>query len=443
MKPRRILLAAAMAFVVFGYPGFLRGGAFDEMFESRTGQISDWASPVFTEIWHLLDWLFAGTAPMFVLQGGLLLAGSYALLRRVVPDRAAAWGTMLVLLAPPVIVTIAFIGEDGLLAGLLVTGFALVLEPERRQQIGGVAALVLASCMRDGASLAVLPLVLAVPWVAGRRARRVGVALAVWATIVVVGFGLDHVLVERRTQKREVRLAMVDLAGTIAHAGGDDAALGELHVPFAVTTQIAARAKQAYAKREIDHGDLRLFEPVTDGTQDAVIAARRTLSRARPAAYFAHRVHEFAVLLGLRRDPHMRPVFFSEFAPSKKIGFAYSQMAHHSLAQRLLIWPVRLLSKTPLFRPYLFFFLGIALLAIAAGRKHGLAAVLLASGLAYELALGITAADPGYTDSAWLMVATTLAAWLIGKRELEARHERIGEQTPLRVAHDDRVQDRT
>ncbi|MEP6859974.1 MAG: hypothetical protein ABJE66_05100 [Deltaproteobacteria bacterium] len=439
MKPRRILLAAAIVFVLFGYPGFLRG--FDELFESRTGDITDWGSPVFTEIWHVLDILFAGTAPMFVLQGGLLLAGSYALLRRVVPDRSAAWGTMLVLLAPPVIAATTYVGEDALLAGLLVTGFALALKEARWRRIAGVAALLLASTMREGAIVAVLPLVVAVPWATG-RGRRLGVALAVWGTILVLGFGLDRLVVDRRTQRREVRLAMVDLIGTIANAGLDDAALAELHLPFAVTTQIGARAKQAYAKREIDHGDHRLFEPAADDTQGAVIAARRTLSRAHPAAYFSHRVHELAVLLGLRRDPHTRPVFFSEFAPSKKIGFAYSQMAHHSLAQKLLLWPVKLLSKTRLFRPYLFFFLAIVLLGIAVVRKHGLAGVILASGLGYELVLGITTSDPGYTDSTWLMVATTLAAFAIARCELEARNERIGEQAPVGVADDDRAQHR-
>ncbi|HEY6035273.1 MAG TPA: hypothetical protein VIV58_13455 [Kofleriaceae bacterium] len=416
MTPRRILIAAAIVFVLFGYPGFLRGGAMDELFDSRTGAFTDWGSPVFTEVWRLLGFLFAGTAPMFVLQGGLLLGGSYALLRRAIPERSAAWAATLVLLFPPLIVTNAFIGEDALLAGLLVTGFALVLEDCRWRRAGGVAVLVLACGMREGASLAVLPLVLAVPWTAGRW-RRIGVAVAVWSAILVLAFGLDRVLVDVRTHRREVRLAMVDIAGTLAHANLDDAALGELHLPFAVTTGISARAKLANAKRQTDHGDARLFEPITDATRDAVIAARPALSRAQPAAYLAHRVHELAVLLGLRRAPHMRPVFYSEFATSKPAGFALLQMAHHSLAQKLLIWPVRKLSRTRLFRPYLFFFLAIVLLGVAIVRRHGLAAVVLASGLAYELVLGITAADPGYSDSQWLMVGTTLAAWLIASRE--------------------------
>jgi hypothetical protein len=439
MKPRRILLAAAIIFVLFGYPGFMRG-AIDELGDARTGAFTDWGSPVFTEIWRILGFAFDGTAPLFILQGGLLLGGSYGLLRRVLPDRSAAWGATLVLLFPPLIVTSALIGEDALLAGLLVTGCALVLEPARWRRVGGVAMLVLACGMQAGASLAVLPLVLAVPWTSGRW-RRMGMALVVWGTMVVLAFGLDRVLVDTRTHRRKATLALVDLTGTIAHANLDDAALRELHVPFAVTTQITARAKLAYAKRATDRGDARLFEPVTDDTREATIEAGRALSRSQPAAYLAHRAHELGVLLGLRRERHMQPVFFSEFVPSKRAGVELAHMAHHSLAQRLLIWPVRLLSRTHLFRPYLFFFLAIVLLVVAGVRRHALAAVILVSALAYELALGITTADPAYADSQWLMVATTLAAWLIVSRELEARHERIGEQAPLGVADDDRARD--
>lgn len=437
MTTRRILLAAAIVFVLFGYPGFLHGQTVDALFDSRTGGFTDWGSPIFTEIWRVVAFAFDGTAAMFVLQGGLLLGGCYALLRRALPDRSAAWGATLVLLLPPLIVTTALISEDAMLAGLLVTGYALVLEEGRWRRAGGVAVLVLACGMQEGASLAVLPLVLTVPWTT-QRWRRFAVAVAVWAAILVLAFAFDRVVVDSRTHRREATLALVDLTGTIAHANLDDAALRELHVPFAVTTQITARARIANAKRQTDHGDTRLFEPVTDDTREAVIAARRTLSRAEPRAYLAHRIHEFAVLLGLQRDPHMKPIFFSEFAPSKKAGLEISHMAHHSLVQKLLIWPVRKLSKTPLFRSYLFFFLAVVLLAVAVVRRHGLAAAVLASAIAYELVLGITTFDPCYADSQWLRVATTLAAWLI---VLKTRHERIGEQAPLGVADNDPVHD--
>ena len=437
MTPRRILLAAAIVFVLFGYPGFLYGHTVDELFDSRTGGFTDWGSPIFTEIWRVVAFAFDGTAGMFVLQGGLLLGGSYALLRRALPDRSAAWGAMLALLLPQLIVTTALVGEDAMLAGLLVTGYALVLEECRWRRTGGVALLMLAAGMQEGASLAVLPLLLTVPWTP-RRWRRIAIAIAVWGAILVTAFALDRVVVDSRTHRREATLAMVDLTGTIAHANLDDAALVQLHAPFAVTTQITARAKLANAKRQTDRGDNRLFEPITDDTRDDLIAARRTLSRAQPAAYLAHRVHEFAVLLGLRRDPHMQPIFFSEFAPSKKAGLEISHMAHHSLVQKLLLWPVRKLSKTRLFRSYLFFFLGIAVLVIAVVRRHGLAAALLASALAYELVLGITTFDPSYADSQWLRVATTLAAWFVA---LEVRNERIGKQAALGVTDHDLVRD--
>ena len=202
--------------------------------------------------------------------------------------------------------------------------------------------------------------------------------------------------------------------------------------------QKRARAAHSHPDK-LDRGDTRLFEPTTfDDERAAIIAARRQLSRDMPVAYLRHRLHELTHVLGIKRPSSWHPLL-TEFVQNKDTRMLIAHAAHHSLVQRILIWPVAKLPHTLLFRPFLYFFLGIVLLPIAIVRRHGLAAMVLISGLAYELALGIVTYAPAYSDSQWLMVATVMAAIVIAVRELKARHERVFEQAPVAVAHDDRV----
>lgn len=418
MTPRRILVAAWVLFVLYGYPGFMRADAVDELADSRTGAFTDWGSPLLTEIWRILGRAFSGPAPLFLLTGTLVLVGTYLLVRRARSERAAAFAAACVLLAPPLLATTAAISEDALLSAFLVTGAALLLEAERRQRIAGFVLLTLAAGLTPGAIVAVVPIVIAgLRWPARKQLLA---ALAACAMIAGVSWLLDRWLVDARTYRPEVRLAMADLTGTLRRTPSlDDAALAR-ELP-GVQLAPASRA---------------VAQPTTDADRDALIAARTSFTRAHPGAYLRHRMTMMSHLLGIKRPKNWRTVA-TEFIPrATRLGMGHD--AHHSPVQRALIWPVKAIGGTLLCRPFLYFFAGIALLGVALVRRHGLAAMLLLSGLGYEIALGVVLARPEYRDSHWMMMTTVIAATVIVWRELEARHERVLEQTDARVAHDDR-----
>ena len=67
------------------------------------------------------------------------------------------------------------------------------------------------------------------------------------------------------------------------------------------------------------------------------------------------------------------------------------------------------LADTFWFRPYVYCFLALLLLPIAIWRKHHDVTMLLASGLAYELAVAFTATRIDYRDSHWMITSTVLA----------------------------------
>ena len=70
---------------------------------------------------------------------------------------------------------------------------------------------------------------------------------------------------------------------------------------------------------------------------------------------------------------------------------------------------MRWLSTGVLFRPYVYLAIALILLPLALRRRERAAVVLLASGIAYELALFVVTSDAEYRYSHWMIVATLLA----------------------------------
>ncbi len=422
VTPRRILIAAAVVYVLYGYPGYMMAGAGDELMDSRVGQITDWHSPMLTEVWRVCGRLFSGPAPLFLLLGACVLFGSYALLRHRLTDRGAAFGAAGVLLAPPILATTAVMTPDAALAAFLVAGAALLLEPSPRRRAGGLAVLVIAAGLREGAIAAVVPVLAgALRWpVAASRWRQLAAALVASVVVAGLAFGIDRLLVVETTHRREAALAMTDLAGTLAHAQSfDDATLArELPgVPWAVTSGIQARARIA-AKHpyDLDHGVAPLFErPTTTDQNEALIAGARRLSWLAPGAYVRHRLGVLRRVLGLSRDKRWRPVH-TEFVQPRSLRLVLAHAAHHSLAQRALIAPVRALGRTFVFRPYLYLAFALVLFGFALARHDGLAAMLVISAIGYELVLGIVTTVPTFQASGWLIVATVLAGIVMLRR---------------------------
>jgi hypothetical protein len=436
LTPRWILVGAWVVFVLFGYPGYMRPDALDELSDSRTGTFTDWHSPMLTELWRVLGRLIAGPAPLFLLQGTMVLLGVYALARRVVPDRRAAGVAAVLLLFPPLLSTTVLVSEDATLAAFLVCGAALLLSNRR---LSGLALLVVAAGLHAGAPLAVLPILVATlrrPAITARW-KALATALVAWAAVTGLALGLTQLLVDEHTHRREAALAVVDLAGTLGHAHHlEDAEIRALlpGVSFAVVTDLQQHARKA-SQASPDAGANRVFEtPTTRTERDGLIEGREAISRALPLAYLGARVQVFERVLGFSRDKQWR-TSSTDFVPNPKVRLRIAHAAHHSLIQRILIWPVKLISKTLLFRPYVYFVLGLVLVPVSYLRRHGLAAMVLVSGLGYELGLGLVTAVPEYRASHWMMVASCFAALLVA---LEVRDERLEQQAPVGAAEHDR-----
>ena len=418
LTPRRILGGGWLVFLLYCYPGFLQTDGADLLVDLQYATITDWYSPTLAAMWRITDWFIAGPAGMLLLQSALLLTGVYQLLRRVTDDRRAAWIAIAVLLFPGVLATGALVSPEALLAGVFACGAAALTSERRAVRFAALGLIVLGCGLRPYAALAALPLVFALlRWGGESPWRRRGIALGAWLGCALLAVGINTALVDTRTQRAEVALAVSDAVQTLCRATLGDAdiraAVGD--AKLVPTANIQRRACDVKSKASAwTAGDQRIFDaPVTAGDRDALIAARRSLALAAPAAYLAQRWRAWLRVLGVGTSAPL----YTDLLQDPRHAPAIGHLASHSRVQSALLAPMRLLAHTPLLRPYLYFVLALLALPLAIVRRQRVAIAILASGVVYEVTLLFTALGTQRRDSHWMMVATVLAiALLIARR---------------------------
>jgi hypothetical protein len=416
-SPRTWLLVGWVIFALCSYPGYMSVESGLQLFAVRTGVYTDALPPVMTGVWSLLELVFAGPFPMLALQSGLFLFGLAAILRTVMTPRAAALTACGVLLFPPVFAVMAVIWPDPLLAGCLLAATGALLDGRRGWQIAGGVLLVIACGCRPEIAPALIPLVLvAIPksvwW---KRA-----AIAVAAVLVVAGAArvTEWALTDTKTYEWQQRLLYPDLVSTLRKGRPNPTQLAELidGLPKADTVDVDTRlirGRDALDVWGLTHGDKRVFEPITSDEQASALASawRRAIA-AYPLGYLKHRRVMTWHMLGITGgwDP-----VFDDFG-----DVALLAPLHHRAIpsdwQRAWQTIVRGVAATPLFRPYLYVVLALALLYFS--RKQHVLRLLVASGVVYEVTWFFVAPTAEYRWSHWLITVSVAVgvALLVARR---------------------------
>jgi len=434
LTPRRILIGGWIVALLYAWPGYLQVDGADQLVDSRTGVFTDWHSPVMTELWRIVGRAIAGPPGMLLLQSALLLFGAYAVFRRLLArERSAAWAAVGVTLFPPVLATTGVISAEAQLAGWFVAGVGALLGERRRIRIVGLGLLAIGIGMREGVALAALPLIATLfYWHDERGWRRIAVAVLAWVAIVALSIGAERLLIDQHTRRFDAALAISDITEVLRRGPTmSDAELRDMltGTPLVTTTGIQAKAKS--------HDPL-FASPASDAEREALVDARHAILRTAPGASARLWWHRLYRELGLPRSRAWKSLYikFVE-VPAHSETIAYR--ASHSKLQRWLIVPVRLLSRTFVFRPYLYAYLGLVLLGLAIAWRRRLVVAVLVSGALYELSLGVVDAGSAFRHSHWMIVSTAIATVLLAAYRLQARNERVDQQTGSVRAGDDAV----
>jgi len=404
VTPLRILVAGWIVFLLYAYPGYVDIASADMLAEARVGRFSDWHSPVMARIWWFLGLVVSGPPGMLVLQSALFLGGAYFLLRRGCTERLAAAIACGVLLFPPILAIEAIVCPQSLFAGFALAGVALLTSPRPRRKLGGLAMLLVAAGLHPGATFAVLPLVLfGFRWRDDLpRVRSLALATAAWAVIAVGAYGLERSIIDDVSYRRELQLAKDDLRGILHQTRTDDEAVRAL---LKVSGEDAAE-------------------------RTALFETCRAAIRANKGAYVKHRLRHLRQLLRANSK------LYTQFTEIPAHADSISYRARHSLIQRAVIAPVRVISHTPVFSPMLYFLGAIGLLVFAIVRRHAEAAMFVTSALLYELAAAFFTTTTELRQSHWLVTATVFGAalFLVKLRHREDRAHRPLEVDPDRPA---------
>ncbi|MBE7450090.1 MAG: hypothetical protein HS111_14660 [Kofleriaceae bacterium] len=421
IAPSHLLAAGWLFLFLYAFPGYMSTDSIDQLQQARSGVRTDWHPPLMAWLWGVLDRVVSGPVLMLVLQLTLFFAGIYRLLGRLLPARPAALATCAIALFPTVATTMAVIWKDSQMAAFLVAGAAAALSSSRRWRIVGWVLLGAAAAMRHNAPAAILPLAVFVVWQTSARRRLARLALGVAASLglLVGATAVNHALTVERQHPWYGSLALMDLAGTTRYAGyKTDAELQHLLRDTGLVSphDLHAHIVRVYSPRTwwwLTHGADRIWEP-PPGKRERLAIRRAWLDlvRTEPVAYWKHRRRVFNELLGLTRQPLWSPVYdkFAE-APEQAAGVSHNHA--HSTFQRRVGGALHALSRTPLFRVYWYLAAAVVLLAVAAWRRHGLAVVVLTSGLGYQLTYFFLAPSPDFRYSHWMItcvVGTAVAA---------------------------------
>jgi hypothetical protein len=434
LPPFAILAAGWLVFFMHAYPGRMTRDSFDQLRQARTGIYLDDHPPLMQAIVSITDRVLAGPIGPVVLQSLMLLAGAYLLLRRAMRPHIAAIVAVVFLLFPPSAAVMVVMWKDPLMAGALLLATALLLDPRRRVRLVALGLVFVATGVRFNALAATFAIVILLfewrnfagtKWRA--RAKRYGLALGVWSAVTAAAFGFNSLITDRETHFAETML-VDDIVGTLRFVKPDRSD-AELRSVLAGTRMIPDQnihkaIRKAYNSESVMPtllGPDRVFDhPLADVAQlpaevrAAVVRAWKAIVFGYPRAYLYYRVDRFRVLLGLakRRETFWdRPIIVTHEYQDKQLLWQFGVSTTISPAQEWIDEQLTALSHTWLFRPYIYFFLSLALLVLA--RRNALVAALLLSGLGIELSMFFLAHSPDYRYSHWMICTSVLSAILL------------------------------
>lgn len=428
--PWLVLVAGWLIVIVFAFPGLMTQDSYDHLREARDRFYTDLHPPAMNLLWAISDYIVAGPFGILVVQNTCFLVGLHRIFKVTFAPRRAAWIAVAVHLFPPVLLPMAVIWKDSVMAGVTVLGVACLMRPERRTQLAGLAWLFVASCVRYNAFAATLPLIFFLfQWKPLVWWKRYPLAFGVWLAITVAAFGANRALTDRQMYFVDSSLAVFDIAGTLSNLDEtlpDD----ELRRVLAGTEpqgdELHAKLRRLYSPRSflplvwpmkgppVWNLPINGTEPAPEVQRDAIERAWKQVVMDHPRAYLAHRFAAYGELLGFSSEPSdagfvPRKVMRPDLVGPYGLGLEASKL------QRLLSRPMAALrDHSPLFTPWLYLVLALVLLPLA--WRHVDLRALLASAVVFELALFPLIQSPDYRYSHWMVICTVCAVIVLVAR---------------------------
>ncbi|MFT3694630.1 MAG: hypothetical protein QM831_15885 [Kofleriaceae bacterium] len=396
MRAWKILGLFWLLFLLYAYPGYASPDTNLQLYLARTGTMADWHPPMMAFAWRYVEYIWAGTLPMLLIQSGAFLFGLERILREFFKPRTAAIVAGSILLFPPVLTVMAVVWKDCQMAGMLLGGAALLLSERRRWKVLGCFCFFYATGVRYNALAATLPLVVLLFDWGYVRWRRYVLALGVWLVITAAGSLANSWITDIKDYPWVNSVALLDMAGTVKYSHvTDDAEIQKMleGAPLVPKDHIAEKIRTKYlptAHYQLTHEDDRIFD--LGGDPAKVKAAWMRTVLGHPTAFIWHRWKVFRECLGMTSRGVAGPVETGGVENPSKIQKVW---------QRVVNW----ISLTWLYRAFIYFFIAFYLFVYARSRIE---IALLLSGILTELSLFAGAPSNDYRYSHWMITCVVI-----------------------------------
>ncbi len=419
-SPTQILVAGLTLFWIYCWPGFVGWDTRAHMLDARHGHYSDGHPPAVAYVIRICEVFVTGPLLPMLIQSISLMVGLYLLFKTRAGERAAALIAVAVFLFPPIAGVTALIAKDGLMAGPLVIGIALLADERTRRQRLALVFIFFASLMRWNALAATFaPMILMFQWrPAMSRLKRYAIAAATWLAITGAAYEANELLTDEQEHIWYWSSAYQDIAGTLQYMPDlDDATLAQLldGVPVVAHEGLHAKLRAIYNPAHYfqlmrDRGAV-FRRPETDAERDAVAAAWKRIVLGHPAEYLRYRVDNFRYLINIDRVESFSNVYvwYSVIAAPETIPELEHDAGPSRIGDKLRdasVW----ISLTPLY--WLFPYFALCFLLLPVCFRSALESSLLLSAIGYELAWFFLAQTTDYRYSQWMLICTVSAAAL-------------------------------
>ncbi len=410
------LLGAAVQLLAFHW-GVITPDSVVQYGQALTGVYDDWHPPITAWIWRQLLALGSGGAPFLILDVTLYWTAlglvAHGLLRRHGPKAAL----VLVALAylPIAFGQVGAILKDPFMACLLLAATALLVRREWGGPgwLGLPAALLilLAGATRFNALFAAVPLMLlAAPrrWI-HRPVRYVATATAALALLVGTNWTLNEAMLRPGHSHPINSLVNFDLAGIVAHGGGNGwPGLGDVEARALVTRCYTPRLYGMADERLCARTEEAIAVHVATRHESALAVWLRAIA-ASPVSWVRHRLD------------HLN-WNWRFLVPSVPDDAVYMMSAPNQLDLRFVPNPLtkivggaaRIMAWTPLGRPATWLALAIGLLIAAPGLPSRLLLLALGgSALLYGLAYAVVSVAPDLRYNLWTLFAVMIGGAIV------------------------------
>ena len=433
-RPLTILAVAWLVLIIYAFPGQMSADTYDHLEESRLGVYTDGHPPVMNVLFWCADTLIPGPFAVLVLNSTVFLAGLYAILRRTFTARRAAWIASVLFVFPPIMLPLAAVWKDSVMAAFLLLGIAGLLDSRRSLRLAALLAVFVATAVRYNAFAATFPfVVLLFEWRPGMHwLKRYAISVAAWVAVTMAAFTLNSSLTDKQMHYWHSSLGAHDIVGTLNFIDGTlpDAELEKLFegTGLLVHEDIHAYMRKVYTPKtfmELVTAPKGLwsmpvygFEAAPEPQRDAIERAWKQIVTKYPGAYVTHRGAVMVEVLSLTWRRPLGTAPRRDFPyPQTVINMGLSNR-WSALQLEETSWMIALNRFTPAFEPWMY--LAMAFFLLFATRRNREVFAFLTSAIIMESSLLVLAPSPDYRYSHWLVVCVCISITLLVTRGVRA-----------------------